>query len=49
LTNVLSLAQLAESYAGLGIVSALLAMTLMPTHSPQAISIQTEKLNQEPS
>jgi MFS family permease len=40
LTNVLSLAQLAESYAGLGIVSALLAMALMPTRSPQAICIQ---------
>lgn len=42
LTNVLSLAQLAESYAGLGIVSALLAMALMPTRSPQAICMQSK-------
>jgi hypothetical protein len=49
LTNVLSLAQLAEAHAGLGIVSALLAMPTSWTRLPQAIPIQIGRLSQEPS
>jgi hypothetical protein len=38
LTNLLSLTQLAEAYAGLGIVAALLAMATIRTRSPQVLS-----------
>jgi hypothetical protein len=38
LTNLPSLTQLAEAYAGLGIVAALLAMATIRTRSPQVLS-----------